>query len=228
MDNSQLERCCGKGPVDNGNNNGEAMRRKDKISCCRAKMTVRGMTLVELLITSVILLLLLGIFVWMIVAVKSAYQSSVSRIKVRQELQTSFFNITREMMNSSYSSFTDGTSHTAKSISFLSAFDQNGVFVTDSNGAPIWKKYVIYYVPSGSARLLKKEVYGTFTTSLSSEALAAYCDGGGRLITNSLSQMACTPDPATKSCLLSLVMESTNYNGKADRQSGEMRVFFRN
>lgn len=186
------------------------------------------MTLVELLITSVILLLLLGIFVWMIVAVKSAYQSSVIHTKGRQDLQTSFFNITREMMNSSYSSFTDGTSQTTKSISFLSAFDRNGVFVTDSNGAPIWKKYVIYYVPSGSARLLKKEVYGTFTTSLSSEALAAYCDGGGKLITNSLSQMTCTPDSATKSCLLSLALESTNYNGKPDRQSGEMRVFFRN
>ncbi|MHC9542120.1 MAG: PilW family protein [Vulcanimicrobiota bacterium] len=228
MDSSELERCFGNGPVDNGNNNGEAMTGKDGISCFFVTKRARGMTLAELLITSVILLLLLGIFVWMIVAVKSAYQSSVTRAKVRQELQTSFFNITREMMHSSYSSFTDGTSQSGKAISFLSAYDQNGVFVTDSSGAPVWKKYVIYYVPGGSARLLRKEIYGSFTAALSSEALQAYCDGNGRLITSSLSDMTCAPDSATKSCLLSLALESTNYNGKADRQSGEMRVFFRN
>jgi len=186
------------------------------------------MTLVELLITSVILLMLLGIFVWMIVAVKSAYQSSVTRAKVRQDLQTSFLSITREMMTSSYGSFTDGTSQSVKAVSFLSACDRNGIFVTDSSGAPVWKKYVIFYVPEGSSRLLRKEVYGSFTEALSSDALLAYCTGDGRLIASSLKDMTCTPDSATKSCILSIAAESTNYNGKTDRQSGEMRVFFRN
>jgi len=194
----------------------------------RATMTKHGMTLVELLITLVMILILMGTFVWMIVWVKSAYQSSVTHTRLRQELQISFSTMAADMMNSSYSTLTDATSQSTKAFSFLSAADLNGVFSTDGNGSPVWKKYVIYYVPGGSRKLLRKEVYGSFTAALSTTDLNAYCDGKGKHISSSLSQMTCTPDSASKSCVISITLESTNYNGKTDSQSRDLRVFFRN
>jgi Tfp pilus assembly protein PilW len=188
----------------------------------------KGMTLVELVITQVIVLLLMGTIVSVLFAFKSLYQASVSHSQNRQELQVAFSNVALELRDSDYDTFTDGTAGSPKAFSFLSAVDRYGNFTTDAAGAPAWQKYVIFYIPVNSTRLLRKEVYGTFSGALSPSALAAYCDGAGTVVSTSVIMMRCVPDMAIKSCRLSIMLQICNHNGKVDQQSGSMTVFFKN
>jgi len=184
----------------------------------------RGMTLVELLISMTIITLLMGSFMWMLLAGKAMYQSSVAHSRERQELQGIFHRAVQELRESRYSSITLG----AGGFSFLSARDRSGSFVTDSSGSPVWQKSVLYYNPAGTTKLMRKEVYGTFSEALSQSAFSSYADDSGFVLSTAFSGGTYTLDPAGRTCSMTMTLFMQNDNGKAEQQAVTALVYCKN
>lgn len=192
------------------------------------KKTV-AMTLVEMIIVMMIIVFLSGTLFWILVAGKRMYQSSVTRVGAGQELQTAFWKLSLDIHNSNVTTLTNNTAVSPSAFSFLSAYDANRTFITDATGAPVWQKYIIYYIPTGTKKLLCKEVYPNPlpTTALSAAALTSNCDGKGSLLSSSITSMSLTPNLASNSVTLTMLLTSTNKNGKIDSQSRTMTLFMR-
>lgn len=186
----------------------------------------RGMTLIELIIVTMIMFLLSGSLFWMIIAGKSIWQSSVTRSSDRQELHTTVERITKELRDSDSTLIT--VSSTPSAICFLSAFNNQGRFITADTGAPVWQKYVIYYIPTSTTKLLRKEVYGSYTTPISLQNLITYCSGDGNLVASTITSFSLTPNITDNSALLSITLQKTNQQGKTDQQSLDMNIFLKN
>lgn len=194
----------------------------------------KGFTLIETLVTSAVVLMLSSIVVFMVIKGKMIWQSSAARTASRQELQVASWKIAQEIQSSNIGYVTDGSTGNLKAFSFISAYDKNGSFATGSSGAPVWQKYVIYYVPQGTKKLLYKEVYKDFIASpdllrpLTISELTAYCTGDGKLISPSVTTISLVPQPEKKSAVLTLETEIVNKQGKTDKQSRSMTIYLYN
>ena len=133
-----------------------------------------------------------------------------------------------EMMNSDAATITNLTGSSTPAVSFLSAYDQNNNFITDSKGNPVWQKYVIYYKPNGTNKLLRKEVYGSFTGPLSTSALNSYLDGKGYLISGQVTSFIVTQNTGNNSASIAISVQDTNKHGRSDIQNIGMQVSLRN
>jgi len=184
------------------------------------------MTLVEVLISFIVMIVLSGGLFWILIAGKTIWQASAARSGNRQELQVSTWRIAQELRDSNLSTVTNNTGGTPSAFSFLSAYDSAGTFTLDGTGAPVWQKAVIYYVPQGTTRLLRREVFGAFTGPLSAAQLAAYCDGSGSLLSPSLTSLGL--GTGAGAVTLSLSVEKSNGHGKLDRQSRQVAIHLRN
>jgi len=87
---------------------------------------------------------------------------------------------------------------------------------------------VIYYIPTGSSKLLRKEVYGNFTTPLTLAQLQSYCNGDGKLLSKSITSLIITPNTTNNSAQLTLAVQNKNLQGKIDQQSVSMTITMRN
>jgi type II secretory pathway pseudopilin PulG len=188
----------------------------------------RGMTLVELLSVMIVLLLLTTNLFLMLNSAKRIWQAQVTRTSGQQDLRQTFARIGEELKNSNVGLVRNNTAGTPKAFSFLSAVNGSGTFVTDANGYPVWQKHVIYYIPNGTNKLLKKEVYGSYTAALTQAELTTHCDGTGTLVAPSVYALELTPDAAGNSAVLRLLVRNTNLNGKTDEQSLTSTIFLRN
>ncbi|MCE1246326.1 MAG: hypothetical protein LWY06_06760 [Firmicutes bacterium] len=188
----------------------------------------KGFTIVELITTTFILLLLTLNLFWMITAGISTWHISVTRTANHQNLRLTMNKISLDMKDSNVGVFTNNTSTSPQAFSFLSAVDSNGMFKTGTDGKPVWQKYVIYYIPTGTKNLVRKEVFGTFTTALTTSQLTTYCDGNGKLIAPNVTGINATPNVSNDSVSFTLTVSDTNKNGKSDTQSMNETVYLRN
>jgi hypothetical protein len=187
-----------------------------------------GLTLVEVLVTISILLAVMASVLAMLLTAKNIWLASVNRVSVSQDLQIAASKIATELRGSDASLITDNTEGTPASFCFLSARDRNGSFVTDESGAPVWQKCVIYYIPPGTGRLLRKEVYETRDAPLTPAQMAAYLDGEGTQYAAALTGLRLTPSLADNSAVLSMTGQRTGAHGREDRQSLTIIISMRN
>lgn len=190
-----------------------------------------GMTLVEVLVTLGLLAFFAAGTVTVMTSSKGAWQASVGQASVRQALQVVTWRIVNEARNSSATYMTSLAAPPA--FSFPSAVDSRGHFVTTADGAPKWQKYVVYYVPAGTQRLLRRELFTVPTDPLLDPALtpaelAAACDGRGTLVTQGATELSLTPDPDTSTAVLSLALQARNPNGRTERLARTITIFARN
>ncbi|MCE1248239.1 MAG: prepilin-type N-terminal cleavage/methylation domain-containing protein [Firmicutes bacterium] len=191
-------------------------------------MTQRGFTLIESLAAMVALLMITAALFWILLTGKTLWQASVIRSYDRQELQISYQKIENDLQNSNVDTITNNTTSTVVAFSFLSAFDSSGNFTAASDGSPVWQKYVIYYIPSGTKKLMRKEVYGSYTKALTTSQLTTYCDGSGMTVANTVAGLSLTTDTATDSATITITTQNKNQLGRADQQSLTSTVFLRN
>lgn len=195
----------------------------------KKKQWSRGFTLIEILVTLAIVLMLGGILVFMVIRGKMIWQSSVTRSASRQDIQVLSLKIVHELKSSDVGLITDGSSGTPKAFSFVSAYDKNCSFVTNDSGTPVWQKFVIYYIKSGTSNLLRKEVAiapADLATlkPLTLSQLSGYLDGKGITVSPSVTSITLTPDAVNNSAVLNVATEAKNRNGKTDRQSRQLTV----
>lgn len=186
---------------------------------------IKGVTLVELLIIMFIMVLLTSSIFWMPILGKKTWQASIARAANRQDMHLISAKIQLDLGNSNVYTITTAGS----AFSFLSAFDASGNFTTDASfGAPVWQKCVIYYIPGGTTKLLRREVYGAFTSAITPAQLTSYCDGQGSTISDSVSALSFIPDLGKSSAALALTLQNVNIHGKIDSQYMQTTIFIRN
>ena len=189
----------------------------------------KGFTLIEILVTFAVVLMLSGIMVFMVIRGKTIWQSSVTRSASRQEIQVLSQKIAQELKSGDAAFITDGSVGNLKAFSFVSAYGEKGSFITDDSGAPVWQKYVIYYIKTGTTNLMRKEIPITSSQltdlkSLTLSQLSGYMDGTGVLASPSVSSIKILPDTDNNSATMDVTTEAKNRNGKIDRQSMQLSV----
>jgi len=189
------------------------------------------MTLVELLVTMGLLAFFAVGTVTVMSSSKRAWQASVGQAGVRQTLQVVVWRVVNELRNSNATFVTSQAAPPA--FSFPSAVDSKGSFVTSAEGAPRWQKYVVYYVPTGTQRLLRKELFTIPTDPLLDPALtpaelAAACDGRGTLVAPGVTDLSLVADPDQSTAVLTLALQASNPNGRIDRMARTITIFARN
>lgn len=201
------------------------MRKTGKITTHSSKWA--GMTLVELIATMAMVLMISGALFWMFYGGFNIVQASVTRVSGNQDLQVATTNMLEDLRYSDVNAVVISAAN-PKAIALLSAFDSLGNFVTDSSGGPVWQKCIVYYIPAGTTKLLRKEVIGTFTSNPTISQISTYCDGKGRLLSPAVTGFNLALDTTTDSALLTLTVQSTNNNGLLDSQSKQTRIYFLN
>lgn len=195
----------------------------------------KALSLVESLITLMILSLLSGILIWMILLAKTSMESSKNRTYLRQDMQIITTAMVRELQESKIKSITV-INQGVKSFSFISARNASGVFVTDTSGAPVWQnvdgtwRFIIYYIPANTTVLMKKEVLKTTGDALTSADLLSFCDGKGKKLSSMVNDLSLTL-PATqkdKYIDLSVTFQSKSNIGKIDNMTFQSRIFISN
>ena len=187
------------------------------------------MSLVEMLITLFILTLLSGVLFWMLLAVKSGYQASTARAGGRQDLDLVLARISMEMMDSNTDTVTNNSSGLSPGLSFLSAYNRQGAFVTNpADGTCVWQKYIIYYIPSGTTTLLKREIYGTFTVPLTLAQLQSYCNGQGTRVISSVTSLGLSTNAGNDTGVVTVGVRDTSIQGKSDLQTQSITFLFQN
>lgn len=116
-----------------------------------------GFTLVELLISCVILGLLLTVTFMIYRMGASAWLKSDAKSELLQIAQVVTAKLNREVESSSYRSASVSADNSA--VAFLSARNADGVFVYDDVSViPHWQNYVVFYFQASSKSLLRREV----------------------------------------------------------------------
>ncbi|MDQ7825258.1 MAG: prepilin-type N-terminal cleavage/methylation domain-containing protein [Candidatus Eremiobacteraeota bacterium] len=185
---------------------------------------LKGMSLPELIAAMIIVSFLSGILVVMLLAGKKTYQASVARGKGRQDLTAAMYNITEDLKDTRLSFVT--VSADRRAFSAISAYDTSGTFTTDTvTGAPVWKKFVVYYLKAGTTNLMRREVYGTFTAALTADELTAQCNGTGKLVASDVLSLSIATDAINKSMTLSVTVRNTSRHGTIDEQTQQAVIY---
>ena len=195
----------------------------------RLNIKLKAMSLIELLITLLIITLLTGIIIWLFLAGKKVWLASEVRVSLRQEMQIVTHRITRELQDSNLKLLTSVDNGSLKAFSFPSAFDDNGKFVTDSRGYPVWQKYLIYYLADDSTVLLKKTVKDKdFEEGLAEDELISYCDGTGVKAASSVEDFTFAINKEDENLGFSIKFKKKNRLGEVEEMSFETKVFILN
>lgn len=203
------------------------MKEPVKYGLKQGSLSCHGMTIVELIITMFLLLMVGGALLWMLVAGESVVKGSVTRVSGNQDIQVITSAVEEDLRYTNANAIVVN-SGSPRAIGILSAYDQGGAFITDSTGAPVWQKCVVYYIPVSTTRFIRKEVYGAFTAPPSASDLISYCDGKGRQLSSSVKAFSLTVDIVKNSAILRVSVQNTNANGKSDIQSGTASIHFCN
>lgn len=223
----------------------------------KAHVFASGMTLVEMILTMVIVLILALTLFWMLHAGRSMTQASVARGANRQDLQIIASNINEELKDSDVRSLTTiANSPRAKfAFSFLSAYSffkkgnlETGSFYTYTNGLPVWQKYVIYFIPPDSKplasdpkirvyRLIRKEIIASpppaEPVALVPGILDSYCteiNKENEYYYRRISSSIYSFDLniGDNTATLNFTVLDESGHGKINQQSREMKIFFLN
>jgi len=189
------------------------------------------MTLVEMLLAIAMLLVLSTSLLYLLVSVKRTWQAGVARAAVRQDLQTTLWQMATELRDSEAGLVTDGTQSSPLALCFPSATDAQNAFITDSGGGLVWQKFVIYYIPTGTTRLLRKEVYQVPSTppvQLTQAAMGTYCDGTGSLVCPQVQGVTLAVDGANGGVTLGLTLGGRSTHGTDEKTSASMYIQMRN
>jgi hypothetical protein len=167
------------------------------------KVSGRGITLIEIVVASSLSLVVLGLLVMLFVPAKMSCVTGDSKAEVNMNAYRSLSRLTRDLQDSSSSSITydlAATPTVPSAISFMSPYDRYGRFMTEaSTGKAVWQSYTIYYLPSGSKKLLRKTVAITPTTTparLTLAELKKQLDGTGDTAAFDASSFIITPKTA--------------------------------
>lgn len=187
------------------------------------------MTLVELITSMTLLMAIGGSMLGLIFAAKSAWQAGNSRSDTRQDIQTTLSQLDADLRDGSIDLVTDATASTPPAICLCSSIDTKGGFVTDTSGANVWQKWVIYYIPTGTTRLLRREATGIADPpiALTLAEVKAWCDGTGTLVTGSATGMTAALD-SLGGVTVGLTIQNTNPQGKLERLTSSLYVLPRN
>jgi len=188
----------------------------------------KGFTLIESLAAMTALLMITAALFWILLTGKTFWQASVIRSYGRQEIQMSLQKIESELQNSNAGTITNNTSGLPVAFGFLSANDSNGKFIVASDGSPVWQKYVIFYIPNGTQKLVRRDVYGSYKAPLTQSQLIAYCDGTGITIANTIAGLTFGSDTTSNSSVITLTSQNKNQHGKTDRQTLTSTIYMRN
>ncbi len=192
------------------------------------------MTLVEVLVTSGILVILISLVVVLLLRTKTAWQASATRASSRQGLQEISWRVAREVQGSNPTFLTDGSTSGLEAFSFVSARGPSGTFVTDDQATPAWQMHVVYYLAPGTTRLLRKEIPRDFAANptllraLTQAELAAACDGQGTLMSAAATRLRLTPQADSATAILEVHSQATNAHGGLDRQSRRQTILVYN
>jgi len=144
-----------------------------------------GVTLPEILVAGSLSLVILGLLVALFVPVKVACITGDNKAEVNMNAFRTLAVLKDELHSSSITSVTYDLAAMPSSphaLSFMTAYDQYGIFVTGADGKPVWQGYVVYYLSSGTDTLLKKKIPVSPTTTprrMSLNELKGCCDGNG-------------------------------------------------
>ncbi|MFP4498420.1 MAG: hypothetical protein ACLFQV_09445, partial [Vulcanimicrobiota bacterium] len=136
-------------------------------------------------------------------------------------------NLEIELKNSNIDTITFRTDSGLQAVSFLSAYDENGAFVTNADCEPVWQKYVVHYSPANSSKLYKKDVYGSFTNAMTLTELNNACNGGNVVI-DDMNNFKINLDSAKNMAHMSLTLTRKNDNGKIDEITQNFDIKMRN
>lgn len=117
----------------------------------------RGLTLVELMVAAT----LLGLLTFAMFAIyrmgASAWAKGSVRSEMLADLQVATARLEKDLGRSTYSSFSVGAGGSA--VSFLTPVDDTAPQTFESiTGAPLWRRYVLYWLDAASGELRRREV----------------------------------------------------------------------
>lgn len=184
----------------------------------------RAFTLLETIVTNVIILLMLLAFSWMLLAGKASFQAGAARSASRQSADRALQKLARELSISRPSTLRQIQSPYA--LSFASAEDGRNEFQTDASGDPAWQKTVIYYVPPGRRELRRKEVATSSVLPLTGAQLLAQCNGG-KLFLPDLQRFSIAPSPSG-AYEVNIATRTVNIQGGAVQTVVQATVLLRN
>lgn len=144
----------------------------------------RAFTISEVLVSAVLLVLIFGLTYEMLISAKKFWLMGDVRSDVQLNARLGFESMSRDLQSSTMDSITTLTG-SLKAISMLSGYN-NGSITLNSEGKMLWQKYIIYYIPSGETKLLRREVTNASVPSstpvpLTSTELTNYCNGLGKV-----------------------------------------------
>lgn len=171
----------------------------------------KGFTMTELMVSSFLFLIILGIVLQFIVFSNIYWKAGEARMGVSIAAMTTIERIRRDMQGAPYYSITNNTSSSPKAMSFASPRDNTGNYVTDSGGDLQIQKQVIYYIPAGTKILRKTEFETGSGEALSVEELTTYCDGSGQMISNCITGFTAIHDDTEQ--LIEVTIEAEKYDG---------------
>lgn len=141
--------------------------------------TSRGYTLIEVVVAGAVTVFLVFIFFDIVILARKYLTIIDVKAEVQVNVKLGMDKVLMEAENSKFTTFTINN-NLPKAVSFLSAYDSDGIYRTDSYGRPVWQKYVVFYLTANSSNLLRKEIDSPGATSaLTQSELISYCDGGG-------------------------------------------------
>ncbi|MHC9544429.1 MAG: hypothetical protein AB9903_33350 [Vulcanimicrobiota bacterium] len=198
------------------------------------KRRISGVTLIEIVIASSLSLVVLGLIVLLFVPVKLSCMTGDSKAEVNMNAYRSLSRMERELQSSSISSVTydlAAAPTVPSALSFLSPFDRYGRFITDSTGKAVWQSYIIYYIPSGTKKLLRKTVTITPTSTarrLTLTQLQSRLDGTGDTAAFDASSFTISPKSAYSTYVDISIGTELIYSGRANAITLEGRAYPQN
>lgn len=128
------------------------------------------MTIFSVLIAAIFFIFQMGL---------SAWHKTTTKNELLQQSQLLASWLSRDLQRSSLSSLSSDES--AGVAAFLSPLDNNGVFVSDVRGRPVWQEYIVYYLNSSEDVIYRRTiplVAGAPERSVPTP-IEYYNDGGG-------------------------------------------------
>jgi hypothetical protein len=196
---------------------------------------MRGLTLAELIVASFLSLIVMSLVFALFVPAKLSTITGDNKAEVNMNAHRSITRLSHELRASSPSSITyvnPRSPNEPAAISFMTAYNRDGLFVTGSSGKPLWQGYVIYYLPAGGNKILRKTVDVSPPTAspsrLTLPELLALCDGNGMPAAFDAYTFRIEPQGAYTNYVDISVGARLTYSNRENSLMTEARIFPRN
>jgi type II secretory pathway pseudopilin PulG len=177
------------------------------------------MTLIEIMVGIFLYSLLLGLVMAIFIPSQRYLNITDMKSEVQLNAQAAINRIKMDVFTTNYRSFTNNTAGEIPAISFQTSYNDEGIFVTDYYGYPLWQKYIIYYLHGASRTIKRKTIPGGQNISpLSPEALSAACDGTGKIVAFDASNFTAVVDPVSETFTVTVTTEALAQGKKNTNQ----------